>query len=160
MSTGAIESPILNGPYDVPERHFEIARQGGITGTVLGGRRPSESFIPIAVTKKGRKGKGDQGALDFDETGERREPNPLINDIRREVELWRARGYAGVTPYTRKLLDCRADPERDNRVLFCQREAAETAVFLAEVAGATVQIFEPLLPSTTEFTMTGSLALG
>ena len=28
-----------------------------------------------------------------------------------------------------------ADPKRENRVLFCQREAAETAIFLAEVAG-------------------------
>jgi type III restriction enzyme len=28
-----------------------------------------------------------------------------------------------------------ADPTRENRVLFCQRDAAETAIFLAEVAG-------------------------
>lgn len=34
-----------------------------------------------------------------------------------------------------KLIQHWADPARENRVLFCQREAAETAVFLAEVAG-------------------------
>ena len=135
MADGSIATPILNGPYTAPERHFEISPQGGLSGTILSGRRPSESFSPIAVTKKGRKGKATQDALDFDATGERTEVNPLINDIRREVELWRARGYAGVTPYTRKLLLHWADPERDNRVLFCQREAAETAIFLAEVAG-------------------------
>ncbi|HEV8561973.1 MAG TPA: DEAD/DEAH box helicase family protein [Actinophytocola sp.] len=40
-------------------------------------------------------------------------------------------------PITRKLLQHWADPDRDNRVLFCQREAAETAIFLTEVAGRT-----------------------
>ncbi len=130
-----ISNPVLNAPYDPPARHFEVAPQGGITGTILDGRRPSESFIPVALPKKGKKGKGDQAALDFDATGDRREVNSLINDIRREVDLWRARGYPGVAPYSRKLLTYWADPARDNRVLYCQREAAETAIFMTEVAG-------------------------
>ena len=109
MTTSAIATAILNDPYSTPERHFEIASSGGITGMIVAGRRPGESFIPIAVTKKGRKGKATQDSLDFDATGERTEVNPLINDVRREVELWRARGYAGVTPYTRKLLQYWAD---------------------------------------------------
>jgi hypothetical protein len=46
-----------------------------------------------------------------------------------------AAGYPGVTPISRKLLQHWADRDRENRVLFCQREAAETAIFLAEVAG-------------------------
>jgi type III restriction enzyme len=71
----------------------------------------------------------------LDITGERRERNTLVNDLRREVELWRYRGYGRVTPTTRKLLEYWADDKRENRVLFCQREAAETAIFLAEVAG-------------------------
>ena len=66
-------------------------------------------------------------------TGERREQNTLINDIRREVERWRANNWNGVTPYTRKLLQHWSD--REEPVLFCQREAVETAIFLAEVAG-------------------------
>jgi type III restriction enzyme len=40
-----------------------------------------------------------------------------------------------VTPITRKLLQHWADPNRENRVIFAQREAAETAIFLTEVAG-------------------------
>ena len=100
------------------------------------GRRPSESFIPIAVAKKGKKGEPVQETLDFDVTGERRERNALINDIRREVDEVAGDGrYGGVTPITRKLLQHWADPDRENRVIFCQREAAETAIFLAEVAG-------------------------
>lgn len=43
----------------------------------------------------------------------------------------------GVTHYSRKLLAHWAalPPVRDDPVLFCQREAAETAIFFAEVAG-------------------------
>jgi type III restriction enzyme len=123
--------PVLNGPYDPPERYFQIGPHGP-TGEVLPGRRPSESFVAIATA---RKGTGEQESLDFDLTGERRELNSLINDLRRDVERWRVRDYPRVTPTSRKLLTHWADPTREDRVLFCQREAAETAVFLAEVAG-------------------------
>jgi len=134
-----VDNPILNSPYEQPDRYYEIGPQGP-TGEIKDGRRPSESFIPIAVTRKGRKGKDDsvQEGFDFDATGERREKNTLINDFRRDVAKWRRGGdYAGVTPITRKLLQHWADRNRENRVLFAQREAAETAIFLTEVAGRT-----------------------
>jgi type III restriction enzyme len=128
-----LSNPIISSPYEPPSEHFEIGPNGP-TGKLLPGRRPSESFIPVPVSRKGR-GNG-QTHFDFDVTGERREQNSLINDIRREVERWRARNWNGVTPYTRKLLAHWAPgPHRDDPVLFCQREAAETAIFLAEVAG-------------------------
>jgi type III restriction enzyme len=129
-----LSNPIINSPYDPPESHFEIGPSGP-TGKLLPGRRPSESFVPVPVSKKGRNAV--QEAFDFDLTGERREQNTLINDIRREVERWRANNWNGVTPYTRKLLTHWAaePPARDDPVLFCQREAAETAIFLAEIAG-------------------------
>lgn len=132
MTRGDLSNPILNSPFDVPDQHFEIGRDGP-TGVIIPGRRPSESFVPIRLPKRGQ----EQAELDFDATAERIERNTLINDIRREVELWRARGYAGVTPYTRKLLEHwkAAPPDRDDPVFFCQREAAETAIFLTEVAG-------------------------
>ena len=114
----AIENPILNSPYEPPDRHYFIGPQGP-TGEIRDGRRPSESFIPIAVTKKVKRGSdgSTQDVFDFDATGERREKNALINDIRRDVEKWRRDGqYAGVTPVTRKLLQHWADPNRENRV--------------------------------------------
>lgn len=101
MATADISNPIINSPYQAPEAHFEIGPTGP-TGQLLRGRRPSESFIPVPATRKGRG--GTQQAFDFDATGERREQNTLINDIRREVEVWRANNWNGVTPYTRKLL--------------------------------------------------------
>jgi type III restriction enzyme len=134
MAQAEIDNPILNTPYDPPEAHFELGPKGP-TGVVKPGRRPSESFIPVPPSRKGRAAQ--QQELDFDVTGERREQNSLINDVRREVERWRASNWNGVTPYTRKLLAhwAAAPPVRDDPVLFCQREAAETAIFLTEVAG-------------------------
>lgn len=132
--TETIDNPILNSPYEQPDRHYAIGPQGP-TGEIRDGRRPSESFIPIAVSKKGTDSSEQQG-FDFDVTGERREKNSLINDLRRDVGRWRCDGqYAGVTPISRKLLQHWADSARENRVVFAQREAAETAIFITEVAG-------------------------
>ncbi len=132
----SIDNPILNAPYDLPARHFEIG-QNGPTGVIEDGRRPSESFIPIATARKGVRSRDGavQEQIVFDITLERVERNPLINDLRRDVARWRQRNYERVTPTSRTLLNYWADPDRENRVLFCQREAAETAIFLAEVAG-------------------------
>src|SRR3954451_12179502 len=109
----------------------------GRTNTIINGRRPSESYIPIPAARKGKVSDAGfvQDAIDFDLTGERRARNSFVNDLRREVERWRHRDYERVTPTSRKLLQHWADPTRENRVLFAQREAAETAIFLAEVAG-------------------------
>ena len=129
-----LSNPIINSPYEPPTGHFELG-PAGPTGTLLPGRRTSESYIPVPPSRKRRR-TAQQQSLDFDVTGERREPNSLINDIRREVERWRTTNWNGVTPYTRKLLThWAAGPTRDDPVLFCQREAAETAIFLTEVAG-------------------------
>ncbi|WP_137723896.1 BPTD_3080 family restriction endonuclease [Prescottella subtropica] len=127
----AIENPILNSPYEPPAQHFVVG-DFGPTGEIADGRRPSESFIPIAPTRK--RGVGVQEQFDLG-TRERTERNTLINSLRRDVAQWRQRDYERATPISRKLLQHWADPTRDNRVLFCQREAAETAIFLAEVAG-------------------------
>ncbi|MDA3635410.1 MULTISPECIES: BPTD_3080 family restriction endonuclease [Rhodococcus] len=139
--SGTIAQPILNNPYEIPSRHHELGQQGP-TGTIVDGRRPSESFVPIAKAKKGSTPAAamsvpaaEQQSLDLDITRERRETNDLINSLRREVGLWRMRGYPTVTPYTRKLLEHWSNPDKENRVLFAQREAAETAIYLAEVAG-------------------------
>ena len=60
--TQAIDNPILNSPYGQPDRYYEIGPNGP-TGEIRDGRRPSESFIPIAVTKKGQDGKRPAGGV-------------------------------------------------------------------------------------------------
>ena len=96
-----LSKPILNSPYEAPERHFALGPNGP-TGEILPCRRPSESFIPVPVSKKDDP---EQVSLDlFDVTGERREQNSLINDMRQRVDLWRKRGYPHVTPISHKLM--------------------------------------------------------
>ena len=127
----ALANPILNSPYEEPSRYLEVGRQGP-TGVILAGRRPSISYIPLVAPKKGG---GVQISIDFDATGERIVDNPLINSLRPVIQRWRLRNYPGVTPVTRKLLQYWVSEDRQSPVLFCQREAAETAIFLAEVSG-------------------------
>jgi type III restriction enzyme len=126
-SVSILVNPILNSPYIEPQHHLEIGPKGP-TGNIRDGRRQSESYVPVVQTRKG----APQFAFDFDATGERIEVNNLINTIRQRVRTWRGLNYPGVTPVTRKLLQYWASEERENRILFCQREAAETAIFLVE----------------------------
>lgn len=131
----ALANPILNRPYDMPLQHFEIGPNGP-TGQVIDGRRPSESFVPVPASAKGAVvGDSVEVALDLDIDGERRQVHDLVNELRREVDLWRARRFHHATAISRKLLEFWQDENRENRVLFCQREAAETAIFLTEAAG-------------------------
>ncbi len=135
----SLSDPVINGPYDPPARHFELGLHGP-TGVIIESRRRSESFIPIPPPKKRGRGKTvlAQPVLQDDLlslTNEHVRENDLINYLRRAVTEWRRVGFTGVTPTTLKLIRHWEDTARENRVLFCQREAAETAIFLAEVAG-------------------------
>ena len=68
----------------------------------------------MSKKKRGRKAAAEEQELFnlFDSTGERREENSLINDIRPRVELWRRLGYPDATPISRKLIQHWADPTR------------------------------------------------
>ncbi len=130
MADVVIENPILNSPFDEPERHFRFDKSG-ITNDVVQARRTSAYFIPIAKPKR----KGGQQLLPATEwTEERIEENALINRIRQRVNLWRSGGYAGVTTTTARLLEHWTNSDRERRLFFCQVEAAETVIYLTEVA--------------------------
>lgn len=134
VAVASLANPVINSPYEPPSQHFELGTSGP-TGRVLVGRRPSESFIPIAPTRKRKHGADGSVQEALALTHEQVSRNQLINQLRGELALWRARGYEGATPISRKLLMHWSDEDRENRVLFAQREAAETAIYLAEVAG-------------------------
>ena len=72
--------------------------------------------------------------FDTEWTQDRIEENKLVNDIRRRVALWRKGGYVGVTPTTARLIAYWTDPNREKKLFFCQNEALETAIYIAEVA--------------------------
>ena len=132
MKQVAIENPILNSPYVEPTRHFKFDDANSITAEVLTGRRPSSHVVPVAQPRARRGGL--QQTLPGDFSQDLNKPNALVNDIRLNVGRWRMGGYSGVTATTRRLLDYWNDPQRDRRLFFCQLEALETAIYLAEVA--------------------------
>jgi len=124
-----IENPILNSPYMEPKRHFKFT-DDGITDEVVEERRKSSYFIPIPASKK----RGKQQVIDTEWTKDRIEENTWINRVRFEVDRWRIGGRAGVTRTTTRLLDYWTDTARENKLFFCQIEAVETAIYIAEVA--------------------------
>ena len=128
MDDRVIDNPIINSPYDRPSRHFEFDSDG-ITNRIVDGRRPSSYFVPVPRPRK----RGQQLELQVF-TQDDITQNRQVNEVRAHVDAWRKAGWPDVTPVTRRLLEYWADPERENKILFCQREAAETAVFLAEAA--------------------------
>jgi type III restriction enzyme len=131
MAQVVIENPVLNSPFEEPQRHFRFSDEG-ITNEIVDSRRVSSYFIPIPRPKQRTKG----GQLSFDTqwTEERIRENDFINRVRERVARWRQGGYVGITKRTEELLDYWQRPDRDRRLFFCQIEALETAIYLAEVA--------------------------
>jgi type III restriction enzyme len=125
-----IENPVINSPFAEPQRHFRFSDEG-ITNEIVGQRRESAYFIPIAAPRK--KGK-DQLYFETEWTKDRIEPNKFINQVRSRVKQWRENRHFGVTRATAQLLQYWARPERERRLFFCQIEALETLIYLTEVA--------------------------
>jgi type III restriction enzyme len=129
MPDTLIENPILNSPYREPARHFRFGDEG-ITNEVVETRRPSAYFVPIPPPRK----RGRQLQFETEWTEDRIEANDQVNRIRERVKHWREGGYQGVTQVTRKLVQHWTDPDRENKLFFCQVEALETLVYLSEAA--------------------------
>jgi hypothetical protein len=66
MKQVVIENPVINSPFDEPKRHFKFTDEG-ITNEIVGKRRVSSYFIPIAKPKK----RGKQLILDTEWTQDR-----------------------------------------------------------------------------------------
>ena len=131
MADVVIANPVINSPFSEPNRHFEFGSRG-ITGNIIdGARRESSYFVPIA---QGRRQTA-QLSLEAEWTKDRLRANELVNRIRERVGIWRKGGYTGVTPTTARLLQYWTNSERERRLFFCQLEAVETAIYIAEVAG-------------------------
>lgn len=129
MADVVINNPVINSPFSEPLRQFEFGKSG-ITGKILAGRRDSSYFVPIP---QGRRQTA-QLSLETEWTRDRLRANELVNRIREKVATWRRGGYAGITPTTSRLLSYWTDTARERKLFFCQIEAAETAIYIIEVA--------------------------
>ena len=115
--TTSIDNPILNSPYEQPDRHFEIGPNGP-TGRDQG-RPPAERVLHPDRRRRRRARRASRFRRRSTSTSPANAGSgtSLINEIRRDVAKWRSDGqYGGVTPITRKLLQHWADPDRENRV--------------------------------------------
>ncbi|MCG3150179.1 MAG: hypothetical protein PCFJNLEI_03659 [Verrucomicrobiae bacterium] len=111
---------IVNSPYDEPKYHWLYHRETR-SFSLESGRRPAGYVIATEASKS------------FDDPGHFI-PIELVNLIRPRVQAWRVGGYAGVTGVTKRLLEHWNDPEQreSRRFFFCQLEAMETLIWLAE----------------------------
>ncbi len=147
------ERPILNSPYAYPGRHWELDEDGQPTNRIIETRRRSELITPVPKPQKRRR-TANQPGLVFDSghglSTEEQEynPTPIINEMRSYVEAWRNLPNPDqwqVTPETARLLQHWRHHQFENfRPFFCNIEAVETAIWLAEVApkrGAAVAKF-------------------
>lgn len=128
----------------MPKMYWELDKEGQPTQQIINRRRPAEFITPIPKARKRKDKVGDQGRLIFDEGAgvsnyeQEYDPSPLINQLRQEVDIWRSLPNASqwqVTPETARLLQhWRHHNFSSTRPFFCQIEAVETAIWLAEVA--------------------------
>ena len=131
MAQASIDRLIINSPYEEPTKYWSYDRERR-TFSLVEGRRPAGYVV------------ASEGSRSFDDPGHFVEI-PLVNLIRPRVQAWREAGYPGVTGITKRLLEHWTNPEEfDNRRLFfCQLEAAETLIWLAEASAADKVGVEP-----------------
>ncbi len=142
MAQQFFEQPILNSPYEYPGQHWELDGDGQPTNRLIQKRRAADFITPIPRAKKRVSPK--QQDLVFDEghglssADQQYELTSVINALRNHIEQWRAIPSPSnwrVTPETARLLQhWRSYPFQGIRPFFCQVEAAETIIWLTEVA--------------------------
>jgi type III restriction enzyme len=96
MSARFFEQPILNSPYAYPGRHWELDSDGQPTNKIIESRRRSAFITPVPKPKKRRRGHvANQTDLPLADprglstTGQKYDPNTIINEIRGYVDQWR-----------------------------------------------------------------------
>jgi len=124
MAQATIDRLIINSPYTEPSLHWRYERETR-TFSLVEGRRPAGYVVASESSKT------------FDDPGIFVEI-PLVNRIRPRVKAWRQGGYPGVSSITKRLLEHWTDPEEyeARRFFFCQLEAMETLIWLAEAPPA------------------------
>ena len=135
------EQPILNSPYERPSEHWELDDNRQPTNKRIASRRPASFIAPVPKPRKQRRHQAqmvfDRAADEIGSGGQRYDLDANINSLRRQLNAWRqlpAQQWR-VTPQTARLLQhWRHHPFGGIRPFFCQVEAAETVIWLTEVA--------------------------
>jgi type III restriction enzyme len=115
-------NPLLCRSYDEPTEHWFHDKEN--PPKPIPGGRPASYFFKTERT-------GSTQRELFAE--ENREDLRLVNLLRDDVRRWREAGYRGALNITRELLTHWTRAEKPRRLFFCQREAVETIIYLAEL---------------------------
>ena len=121
-----VDKPVICSPYEEPDHYWLYDKKTGIP-TKTGARRPAGYWYK---TKKF--GTNERTLFDIDPE-ENFDDLPLVNLLREDVGRWRESGYRGVSNVSRELLKWWSNPKLGRRLFFCQREAVETIIYLAEL---------------------------
>lgn len=123
MAKATIDKLIVNSPYEEPQKHWRYDRESRLFNLEQGRRQAG-----YIVATPGSKAFDDPGVF---------VPIELTNKIRPRVKAWREAGYPGASGITRRLLKHWNDSsERHYQFFFCQLEAIETLIWLAEAPDA------------------------
>jgi len=120
-ASATIDQLIISSPYREPAEHWKYDRETRRFSRETG-RRPA-GYVRASDASKS-----------FDDPGEFVEL-PLVNKIRPRVKAWREADYSGASGITKRLLKHWRDLEQresSRRFFFCQIEAIETLIWLAE----------------------------
>ncbi|MGF1580269.1 MAG: BPTD_3080 family restriction endonuclease [Gemmataceae bacterium] len=115
--------PIICSSYDEPNKHWVYDSATG-EPSFADSRRPAGYWY-----KTERSGLAQMELFPEEE----RDDLPIVNLLRQEVKRWREVEYRGATKVTQDLLRHWLNPNRLRRLFFCQREAVETIIYLAEI---------------------------
>ena len=150
-------SPVLNSPYECPERHWDLDETGQPTGSIRKQRRQFSFLAPIPTPKRSRRRQQelilDKEASKIADDGQQYDLLQIINSVRSAAGRWRSLPEAQwqVTPETARLLrHWRHHRFSRYRPFFCPVEAVETVIWLTEVA--------PKQGKTTVMAMVGHAA--
>lgn len=123
-----VDKPIINSPFEEPTRYWDYQEGQPV---LIEERRPAGYYLRPRT-------RGPQVSMLEEEFV----PLELVNILRERVKAWREKGYPGVTPITRQLLNHWNQPERERKLFFCQHEAVETLIWLLEASPAEKQGIE------------------
>ena len=120
-----VEQPILCNPYEEPDAHWVYDTETG-EATKRSERRQAGYWYKTQRTGS------EQLQMRFIQE-EQRDDLPLVNALRADVRRWRASNYRNATVVTRELLRHWGREDKERRLFFCQREAVETIIYIAEI---------------------------
>ena len=122
-----VEKPVICSAYVEPDYFWFYDKETG-QATKTRGRRPAGYWY-----KTEQFGTKEQTLFSDLDPEENFDDLPLINLLREDVRRWREADYRGATKVTKELLQWWASPKLSRPLFFCQREAVETFIYLAEL---------------------------